>query len=129
MLRRLAFLGLFAMAAHASASCGSMTCPLDTRSSFLSEKGILRLAYQFEYIDQYQPRIGTHKATVGEISGNHNEQRTFTRIHRFFGPYGVGDRLSLDLALPVISRSHRHFDNAAGQPQLEGWDFSDLGDL
>src|SRR5690242_19961895 len=36
---------------HARASCGSASCPLDTRSSFVSEKGLARVAYEFEYID------------------------------------------------------------------------------
>lgn len=46
------------------ASCGSATCPFDTRSSFVSEKGLMRLGYEFEYIDQDQPRIGTNKASA-----------------------------------------------------------------
>ncbi len=113
------------------ASCGSATCPLDTRSSFVSEKGLIRLGYEFEYIDQDQPRIGTNKASVGEISGHHDEQRTVNRIHRFLGTYGVTDRLSLDLAIPVVSRSHRHIHNHHGGAEIipEGWDFAGIGDL
>lgn len=111
------------------ASCGSATCPLDTRSSLQNEKGFIRLAYEFELIDQDQPRISTHKANVGEISGHHDEQKTVNRIHRFSGVWGVTDRLSVESALPVISRSHRHIHNHHGTPIPEGWDFTGLGDL
>lgn len=113
------------------ASCGSATCPFDTRSSFVSEKGLMRLGYEFEYIDQDQPRIGTRKASVGEISGHHDEQRTVNRVHRFLGTYGLTDRLSADLALPLVSRSHRHIHNHHGGAEIipEGWDFTEIGDF
>lgn len=113
------------------ASCGSATCPLDARSAFVSEKGLVRVGYEFEYIDQNQPMIGSKKASVGEMSGHHDEQRTINRIHRFLGTYGVTGRLSVDLALPVISRSHRHVHNHHGGTEIipAGWDFFDVGDL
>lgn len=122
---------LLAFISHSGASCGSATCPLDTRSSFVSEKGLIRLGYEFEYIDQNQPRIGTNKADVGELSGHHDEERTVNRIHRVLGTYGVSNRLSLDLALPLVSRSHRHIHNHHGGAEIipEGWDFTDIGDL
>jgi hypothetical protein len=113
------------------ASCGAASCPLDTRSYFEREKGLFRIGYEFEYIDQDQPRIGTHKASVGEISGHHDEQRTVNRVHRFLGTWAPTDRLSLDLVLPLISRSHRHIHNHNGGTEIipEGWDFTDVGDL
>jgi hypothetical protein len=115
--------------ALALASCGSASCPIDTRSSFVTSKGAIRLGYEFEFVDQNQPRISTHKANVGEISGHHDEQRTINRIHRLTGSFGLTDRLSLDLGLPVISRSHRHIHNHHGTPIPQGWDFTGLGDL
>ncbi len=122
---------LFALAAQSWASCGSATCPLDTRSWVEHKKGQLRLGYEFEYIDQNQPRIGTHDAEVGEISGHHDEQETINRVHRFFGNWGITDRLALDVAIPVVSRSHRHIHNHHGGAEIipEGWDFTDIGDL
>jgi len=104
---------------------------VDTRSWFASDRGTIRLGYEFEYIDQNQPRIGTHQAAVGEISGHHDEQRTVNRLHRFTGTWGITDRWSLDLGLPFVSRSHRHIHNHMGGAEIipEGWDFSGLGDL
>jgi hypothetical protein len=122
-------LSCFLFTPSAQASCGSASCPLDTRSSFVSGKGLVRLGYEFEFIDQDQPRIGRHKARVGEITGHHDEQRTINRIQRFTGSWGVTDRLSLDLGLPLVSRSHRHIHNHHGTPIPQGWDFTGLGDL
>jgi len=95
------------------------------------QKGLVRVGYEFEYLDQNQPRIGTHKARVGEISGHHDEQRTINRIYRLTGAWGVTERLGLDIALPVVSRSHRHIHNHHGGTQIipQGWDFANLGDL
>ena len=124
------FIGLLTLTSPLEASCGSASCPLDTRSSFAAEKGAVRLGYQFEFIDQDRPRIGTKKASVGEISGHHDEQRTINRAHLLTGSWDITDRWSLDLGLPFISRSHRHIHNHHdGDVLPEGWDFSGLGDL
>lgn len=113
------------------ASCGATSCPLDTRSSYATVKGQLRLGYEFEFIDQDQPRIGTNKASVGEITGHHDEQRTINRIHRFLASWSATDRLAVDLALPLVSRSHRHIHNHHGGTEIipMGWDFTNVGDL
>ncbi len=132
LTRKLFCVGVFFLSVSAGwASCGSASCPLDMRSMEMSEKGWARIGYEFETIDQDQPRIGTSRASVGDIRGHHDEQRTVNRIHRVLGTYGVTDRLSVDLALPVISRSHRHVHNHHGGTQVipEGWNFTDLGDL
>jgi hypothetical protein len=132
MRKLLAFvLCSFLVSPAAHASCGSATCPLDTRSALQRDKGFVSLGYEFEYIDQDQPRIGTHAARVGQIAGHHDEQRTLNRIHRLIGTWAPTDRLSLDIALPLVSRSHRHVHNHNGGTAIipEGWDFSDVGDL
>lgn len=89
----------------------------------------MRLGYDFEYLNQNQPRIGTNPAAVGEIPGDHNEVGTINRIHRLSASAGLTDRLSVDLQLPFISRTHRHIDNDTGMPVLEGWGFTGVGDL
>jgi len=124
----LAVLLLFVSAAG-WASCGSASCPLDTRSFQESNRGDIRLGYEFEFIDQDQPRIGTHKAHVGEIHGHHDEIRTINRLHRFTAGVGVTDRLSVDLAIPFVSRGHRHTHTHHGMPIPSQWDFSGIGDL
>ncbi len=111
------------------ASCGSASCPLDTRSERPTSKGTVEVGYEFSYIDQDQPRIGRNKAAVGEIRGHHDEVRTLNRLHRLTGTMGLTDRLSLDLALPVVSRQHRHVHNHHGSPIPDGWDFTGVGDL
>ena len=126
----LAFLLLF-FSAGAWASCGCVAgCPLDIRSAQEWRAKEVRVGYEFEFMDQNQPRIGTHKAAVGERRGHHDEERSINRIHRLTVSAAVTNRWSVDLALPYISRSHRHIHNHDdGDTMAQGWDFGGIGDL
>lgn len=124
----LAVLLLFVSAAG-WASCGSASCPIDTRSVQETTRGDIRLGYEFEFIDQDQPRISTRKASVGEIHGHHDEVRTINRLHRFSVGAGITDRLWADVSIPVVAMSHRHIHHHMGEEMVEGWNFTDLGDL
>jgi len=122
-------LALFLLSVSVDASCGSASCPYDTQSTYATEKGLVRLGYTFEFLDQDQPRISTRKARAGEIRGHHDEQRTINRIHRLSGSIGVSDRLRVDASLPVSALSHRHVHHHHGRSIPSGWDFTALGDL
>jgi len=50
-------------------------------------------------------------------------------VHRLNASIGLTDRLSADLLLPFVSRSHQHIDNESGSPELETWYLHGLGDL
>lgn len=113
----------------ALASCGSSTCPIDTLSAERGGKGWVRIGYDFEYIDQDQPRIGRNKASVGELRGHHDEIYTVNRVHRLNGSIGITDRLSADVLLPYVSRSHMHVHHHHGTDIYDAWDFSGVGDL
>ncbi|HSD61187.1 MAG TPA: hypothetical protein VLC55_10075, partial [Burkholderiales bacterium] len=67
------------MAAHGS--CGSAYCPIttdwDVRGIWTEPGGRFELRY--EYIDQDQPRAGSHKVGVGEVPQEHNEVYTINR--------------------------------------------------
>lgn len=132
-MRRMSFWLLLGVASLASAvahaSCGAASCPIDTLSQERGGRGWVRLGYDFEYIDQDQPRIGTRKADVGEIRGHHDEVYTINRIHRLNGSIGLTDRLSLDLVLPFVSRSHEHVHHHHGEDLIEAWNFSGVGDF
>lgn len=108
-------------------SCGSANCPIDTRTTETSERGVLRLDYSFEYINQDTPRAGRDKVAVGEIPGDHNEIYTVNRTHRIGFEYGFTDRLSALISVPFIDRSHQHFDTEDGE--LRTWSLSGLGDI
>lgn len=111
------------------ASCGSASCPIETLNSESRNKGWFRLGYEFEYIDQDQPRIKTREARVGEIHGHHDEVYTVNRIHRVTASHGFTDRLSADVVLPFISRSHQHVHHHHGTDITDTWSFDGLGDL
>ncbi len=108
------------------ASCGSANCPIDTSSSERRQNGEVTLGYQFEYIEQDEHRIGTRRATFREIRGEHDEEFTVNRIHRLLASVGLTDRLSADLQMPIISRSHAHMTD---EDILRSWDISGVGDL
>lgn len=116
-------------AADARASCGSMSCPADVSSSERREKGWVRLGYQFEWLDQSRPRIGTRKASAGEIRGHHDELYTVNRLHRVTAAGGITERLSAELQLPFVSRSHAHMHHHEDGDSHEAWGFTGLGDL
>ncbi len=122
-------LGLFTITNNLHASCGAASCPIDTLSLDRGGAGWVRIGYDFEYIKQNQPRIGSAKASVGEIPGDHDEVYTVNRVHRLNASIGLTDRLSVDVLLPFVSRSHQHIDNESGSPELETWDLHGLGDL
>ena len=122
--------GLFWLVTGSSwASCGSATCPIDTLTLGRGGPGWVRIGYDFEYINQNQPRIAKSKASIGEIPGDHDEIYTVNRYHRLNTSIGFTDRLSADILLPFIARSHQHNDNESGTPELETWDMHGLGDL
>src|SRR5258706_3744826 len=110
MLKKIiaAFLvGVFSAANNAQASCGSATCPIDSLSLDRGGAGWVRIGYAFEYINQDQPRIGKSKASIGEIPGDHDEIYTVNRVHRLNASLGLTDRLSADVLLPFVLRSHQ----------------------
>jgi hypothetical protein len=127
------------LAAPLGASCGSSSCPLDTRALNLPDRGGVTLDLSFQYIDQDQPRIGTRNARVGEIPGEHHDEvRTLNRIATALVSYAPTDRLQLSAAVPFVSRDHRHL--ASSHEHLgnvrtddntvpEAWQFNGLGDV
>jgi hypothetical protein len=129
----------FACALPLHASCGSASCPIDTRALNQPLRGGFTLDLTFEYIDQDQPRIGTHDARVGEISGGHHDEvRTTNRIATGLLAWAPTDRLQLSLAVPFVSRdhvhlgsTHEHAGGVASQHNVlpQSWDLSGLGDV
>ncbi|MCM8794518.1 MAG: transporter [Candidatus Omnitrophica bacterium] len=122
-------LWLFSPAVPVWASCGASSCPVDCSSWERTREGSVRVDVQFEYSEQDQLRIGTRDAAFREIRGHHDEEFTVNRIHRLGVSVGLTDRLSADLRLPVISRSHAHIHRHHGEDILEAWDIGGVGDL
>jgi hypothetical protein len=132
-----ALLALASLPAHAG--CGSSSCPIDTHALNRPSQGGFTFDFSVQYINQDQPRIGTHDAEVGEVSGaHHDEVRTLNRIATALVAYAPSDRLELSLSVPFISREHHHLASShehAGGPAAEhnnvpeSWDLRGLGDV
>jgi hypothetical protein len=84
---------------------------------------------RFEYIDQDQPRTGTHDVAVGEIPRHHDEVRTINRNVFATLDYGISDALGISLIVPWVDREHEHIHNHRRETPRETWNFSDLGDV
>jgi hypothetical protein len=113
------------------ASCGSAFCMVNTNwgvQGVWNEPG-MRADLRFEYIDQDQPRTGTHDVAVGEIPRHHDEVRTINRNLFATLDYGISEALGVSVILPWVDRQHRHIHDHEGEPEPEAWSFSGLGDL
>jgi hypothetical protein len=128
----------FACALPLRASCGSSSCPIDTRALSQPSRGGFTLDLTFEYIDQDQPRIGTRNARVGEISGGHHDEvRTTNRIATALVSYAPTERLQLSVAVPFVSRDHFHLGSTHAHSRIvsqhntlpQSWDIRGLGDV
>jgi len=115
----------------AEGSCGSAFCLVNTNwgaQGVWTEPG-WRADLRFEYIDQDQPRTGTRDVNVGEVPAHHDEIRTLNRNLFATLDYGFSPDWGASVIIPWIDRSHEHIHNHHGEPILESWKFSDLGDV
>lgn len=120
---------LHAAAAHAS--CGSAFCFVNTNWSL---QGVWtqpgpHVDLRFEYIDQDQPRQGTHDVAVGAVPAHHDEVRTINRNVLTTLDYGFNENLGITAVVPVVDRSHTHIHNHHGEQIVETWNFTALGDI
>jgi hypothetical protein len=115
----------------ANASCGSAFCTVNTNwtseSAMTSAGSSLDLRY--EYIKQDQPRSGTDKVAVGQISHHHDEVETLNRnlVATYNRTFESGWGLSV--TAPIVDREHEHLHNHHGQQLPESWNFTELGDI
>lgn len=113
------------------ASCGSAFCNINTSwdvQGIWTKPGV-RFDLRYEYIDQDQPRTGTHAVSVGEIPSHHDEVSTTNRNLRATLDFTVNQRFGVSVIAPVIDRSHLHIHNHHGERIPESWDFTELGDV
>ena len=115
--------------------CGTSSCPLDPRALNLTQRGFT-LDLAFQYIDQDQPRIGTHDAHVGEVPGaHHDEVRTVNRITNALLTYAPNERASVSASVPFVSRDHDHLGMSHGHVTSQdnvipqSWSLRGVGDI
>jgi len=129
-MRRLALLFFACALVHQSAhaSCGSEQCPIDLGLAW--EHSVFTLDLSQQYIDQDQPRAGTHDVAVGAIASPEDEVRTVNRITTARASYRPTPAWALSAALPFVSRYHEHIHNEQGQPpERQQWSYDGVGDL
>ena len=117
--------------ADAVASCGSAFCMVNTNwgiQGLWNEPG-LRADLRYEYIDQDQPRSGTHDVGIGAVARHHDEVSTVNRNLFATFDYGLSAAVGFSLVVPWVDRAHEHIHNHHGEQIVERWKFSDLGDI
>lgn len=86
------------------------------------------LNLRYEFINQDQPRMGTHNVGVGQIPAHHDEVKTTNRNYLLTYHHNFDTHWSLSTTLPVLDRYHFHIHNHHGTPIPEQWSFTELGD-
>src|SRR6185503_3619284 len=117
-------------ATEAAASCGSAFCMVNTNwntQGVWTEPGA-RFDLRFEYINQDQPRAGSRKVGIGEISQHHDEVRTINRNWLATVDYAFNEAWGVSATLPLVDRFHTHIHNHMGAQLPETWNFTELGD-
>lgn len=103
-------------------SCGQTACAVDTN---LAEGGALRLRevrlrLDAEYIDQDQPWVSAHAASVGERPAPHAEVETTNASWKLNADFGLTDRWSVSVLAPLIYREHFHLEPSGDDQGTDG---------
>lgn len=118
-------------ATSAQASCGSAFCSLATdfgaNPTGPVEGSLFDLHY--EYIRQDQPRAGSHKVQVGEITRDHDEVSTKNKNLVATYTHSLASGWGFSVAAPLVDRQHLHIGNEPDGPVPESWKFRELGDI
>lgn len=115
-----------AFASSLWASCGSSACPINTNSPFSGKKLDLTLLY--EYVPQKNVYIGQNSASVGEISGHHDEIETINQRLTMLLFYQLNSKWRVRLEQSFVKRNHEHMHHHHGE-DIEGrWAISGFGD-
>lgn len=124
----------FFQAGDALASCGAAVCALTTTPEELI-RGQMRLDLSYEYIDQQSPFSGSHSSNGFqrnplEPETGHREIRTLNHRLNLRGAAAVTDLFTVDFHLPIIFRTHDHFDVEGPEERFpQRFDVSGIGDL
>ena len=114
-----------------AASCGAAFCVVNTdwsaQGAWTEAGG--RVDLRYEYIDLDQPRQGSRRIGVGEVTRHHDEIRT--RNHNWVAAldWNIGPRWGVTLTVPYVEREHSHIHNHAGERIFDAWHFRGLGDV
>lgn len=122
----------------AAAACGAAFCTLTTTPEAAHERrGQVRVDLSYEYLDQDTPYAGgSHGDGVqqarldnGDVETVHRELYTASHRVGVRASAGLAERVTLELYLPVIVRSHEHFAFEGPEPAFGKFAFSGVGDV
>ena len=137
----LTFALLFAVAAPAAASCGSVTCFVVIGSQQqVAQAGMLTVNGFYNYTRQGTLLSGT-TGIIPAVSvdnkqlilDHHQELRTISQTYTLDFNYGLTERLGLQVTVPYVRRKHQHIDGLGeengGAGELTHFSDNGLGDM
>jgi len=118
-----------ALAGSASASCGSIFCPVNTNWDVQGNPlpTGARIDLRYAYGEQKDLRSGTDKISPDEVDLEEIEQETLNRNLFATFDYTLSQTWGLSVQAPLMNRSHSHLVSDTGEE--ESWDFDALGDM
>ncbi|GAC1628423.1 MAG: hypothetical protein NVS9B10_18330 [Nevskia sp.] len=128
-LALLASAWMFPIAARACSSCG---CSVATDWTGAVDAGGLRLDARFDFVDQDQLRLGSHRSdkTPAERPTAHEyQQGTLTRYYTLGADYGFDRDWHLNLQLPYLVREHQTIGEDQDTAARSNSETRSLGDL
>ena len=118
-----------ALAGQASASCGSIFCPVNTNWDVQGNPlpTGARIDLRYAYGEQKDLRSGTDKVSPDDVDLDEIEQETLNRNLFATFDYTLSQTWGLSVQAPLMDRSHSHVVSDSGEE--ESWQFDALGDV
>lgn len=127
----LALAATLASPAHACSSCGCSASTEWTGDGLGSGSG-LRLDARFDFVDQNQLRLGSHRfdKTPAELPTEHEyQQGTLTRFYTLGADYSFNRDWGLNIQLPYLVREHQTIGEDQDTANVSTSETRGLGDL
>jgi hypothetical protein len=127
----MAFAALILPGSPANASCGAAYCVLNTDWDLVaaqSAPGRIGLDLRYEFIPQDALYSGSSRISRSDVQEDVVEGKTINRNLSATLDYTITDHWGLAVTLPLVSRSHEHTVDPAGEAAGESWSFVRSGD-
>ena len=120
------------------AACGAAFCSLTTTPESAHERlGNIRFDLSYEYIDQDTPYGGSRhgdgvqraRLPDGDVEAVHKELNSVGQRVGLRTTAGIAERLTLDVYVPVVMRTHDHLAFEGEEPEYGKFSFSGIGDV
>lgn len=123
---------------HVFAACGAAFCTLSTTPEAAHERlGQIRFDLSYEYVDQDAPYSGNGRGDGiqqarlpdGDVEIVHRELNSVGHRLGLRTSAGIAERVTMEIYVPVVVRSHEHFAFEGSEPEFGKFSFSGVSDI